>query len=126
MNIGLALFLSVAALALFSFLAITTYAESRAKERTAFHRNETLRKLAEQSGEGGDKVLEVIREEERIANRKRIEGLKLGGLITTLVGVGIGVFLYTMAEEAAAVAVIPLLVGVGLLGYVVLLAPKGD
>jgi len=125
-DIGLALFLSVGALALFTFLAITTFSESRAKERSEFHRNETLRKVAEQSGDGADKVLEVIREEERIALRKRIEGLKLGGLITTVVGVGVGFFLYTVAPDAAAVGAIPLLVGLALLGYVILLAPKPE
>jgi len=125
-DIGIALFLSVSALALFTFLSIVTYSESRAKERSEFQRNETLRKVAEQTGDGADKVLEVIREEERIAQRKRIEGMKLGGLITTMVGVGLGILLYSLAAEAIAVAAIPLLVGLSLLGYVVLLAPKPE
>ena len=126
MDIGLALFLSVGALALFTFLGVTTFSESRAKERSDFHRNETLRKVAEQTGQGAEKVLEVIREEERIAQRKRIEGIKLGGLITTMVGVGMGIFLYSVAREAVGVAAIPLLIGLALLAYVVLLARKPE
>lgn len=126
MDTGLALFLAVGALALFTFLSIVVYSATRAQERSEFQRNETLRKVAEQAGQGGDKVLEVIREEERVAHRKRHEGLKLGGLIVTMVGIGMGIFLYTFEREVAAVAAIPLLVGVALLGYVILLAPKPE
>ena len=114
MDLGVALVAAVGALALFTFLSITVFSESRAKERSEFHRNETLRKVAEQTGQGAEKVLEVI------------EGLKLGGLITTMVGIGLGIFLYTMAQEAVAIAAIQLLIGVGLLGYVLLLAPKPE
>ena len=126
MDFGIALVASVGALAVFTFLSILIYTESRAKERSDFHRNETLRKVAEQTGEGAEKVLEVIREEERIAQRKRVEGLKLGGLITTMVGVGLGIFFYTFEAEAVAVAAIPLLIGLALLGYVVFMAPKPE
>lgn len=118
--------ISVGALALFSFLSVLVFSESRAKERSEFHRNETLRKVAEQTGDGADKVLEVIREEARIAQRKRIEGLKLGGLITTAVGVGIGLFFYNLEPEVIAIAAIPLLIGLTLLTYAVLLAPKPE
>lgn len=124
MDVGLALLISVGALALFSFLSILIYSVSRAQERSELHRNETLRKLAEQSGEGAEKVLEVMREEERIAQRRRVEGLKLGGLITTVVGVGLGIFLYAVASEAATLAAIPLLIGLALLAYALLLAPN--
>lgn len=126
MDTGIALFLAVGALSLFTFLSITVYSENRAKERTEFHRAETLRKVAEQTSEGAEKVLEVIREEERIAQRKRLEGLKLGGLIVTMAGLGLGIFFYNVADEALAIAAIPLLVGLALLAYVVLLAPKPE
>ena len=126
MNIGLALVVSVGALALFSFLSVVVYSSTRAQERSEFHRNETLRKVAEQKGEGAEKVLELIREEDRIEQRQSYEGLKLGGLITTMVGVGLGIFLYTLADELVAVAAIPLLIGLSLLGYAILLAPKPE
>lgn len=126
MDIGLALAISVGALALFTFLSILIYSTTRAEERSEFHRNETLRKVAEQTGGGAEKVLELIREEERIAQRKRFEGLKLGGLIVTMIGIGMGIFLYTVAYEAVALAAIPLLIGLALLVYVLLLAPKPE
>jgi hypothetical protein len=81
---------------------------------------------AEKTGQGAEKVLEVIHEEERIAQRKRVEGLKLGGLITTMVGVGLGILFYTVEVEAIAVAAIPLLIGLALLAYAVFLAPKPE
>ena len=126
MNTGLALFLSVGTLALATFMSIVIYSATRTRERMEFHRNETLRKVAEQTGEGAQKVLEVIREEERIAERKRIAGLKLGGLITTVAGIGIGIFFYNIAYEMVAVSAIPLLVGLAMMVYGFLLAPKPE
>jgi len=124
MDIGIALIASVGALALFTFLAVASYADARTKERLSYYRNETFKKLAEQSGDGADRVLEMIREEEQIDQRRRLEGLKLGGLITTMVGIGTMVFLGVLAAEIALAGLIPLLIGLSLLAYVFLLAPK--
>lgn len=126
MNTGAMLVLAVSALSAFTFLSIVIYSTTRAQERSEFQRNETLRKVAEQTGEGAEKVLELIREEERIAQRKRHEGLKLGGLITTVVGIGIGIFFYNIAYDMVAVAAIPLLVGLSLLIYALFMAPKPE
>ena len=124
MDIGIALIASVGALALFTFLAVASYADARTKERLSYYRNETFKKLAEQSGDGADRVLEMIREEEQIDQRRRLEGLKLGGLITTMVGIGTMIFLGVLATEVALAGLIPLLIGLSLLAYVFLLAPK--
>ena len=87
--------------------------------------------LSEHSDRGHGASAMLLRAEtphplERGAERKRVEGLKLGGLITTMVGIGLGIFLYTVANEAVAVAAIPLLIGLALLAYVVFLAPKPE
>jgi uncharacterized membrane protein (GlpM family) len=68
----------------------------------------------------------MLREQEKFAARRRIEGLKLGGLITTAVGVGVMVLLsgLRVAEPVYLTGVIPLLVGLALLVYAFLLAPK--
>jgi len=52
--------------------------------------------------------------------------MKLGGLITTAVGVAMMIFLRQMEhhEPAYLVGLIPLLVGAAMLGYVFFLAPK--
>ena len=116
----------VGSIALFSFLTVNGWADARRKEREAYYRGETLKKIAESSGEAAKSALEMLREQEIFAARRRIEGLKLGGLITTAVGVGVMVLLsgLRVAEPVYLTGVIPLLVGLALLVYAFLLAPK--
>lgn len=120
------LFLAVAAVALFSFLAVATWSDARRKEREAYYKSETLKKVAEAQGAGGGSALEFLREEEKIAARRRLEGLKLGGLITLAVGIALMVFLRGIEhkEPVYLVGLIPMLIGVALLTYSYLLAPK--
>ena len=125
------MFLSIASVALFSFVAIAVWVESRRKEREAYYKSETLKKIAE-SGAGGSAALELLREQEKISERRRREGLRLGGLITGVVGIALMIFLRAMAldphtgveAEVYLVGLIPLLIGVVLLLYSYLLAPK--
>jgi hypothetical protein len=116
----------VGSIALFSFLAVNGWADARRKEREAYYRGETLKKIAESSGEAAKSALEMLREQEKFATRRRIEGLKLGGLITTAVGIGVMVLLsgLRVAEPIYLAGVIPVLIGLALLVYVFLLAPK--
>lgn len=117
----------VGAICLFTFLAVSSWAEERRKEREAFYRSEVLKKLLDSPGTNTQQVLDMIREEEQSALRRRQEGLKLGGLITTAVGFGIVVFLAGAVhtdEPVWMVGLIPLLVGVVLLVYAFFLAPK--
>lgn len=110
------LFLSVGAVALFSFIAVASWAEERRKEREAYYRSEVLKKVAET--QGGAAVVDLFREERARELTKRREGLKLGGLINIAVGVGLMVFLGSMETGAVAMAgLIPLLIGVVLAGY---------
>ncbi len=113
-------------IALFSFLAVASWSDNRRKEREAYYRSETLRKIAEMQGTGAGTALEVLREEDRIGRRRRQEGQRLGGLITTAVGIGMMVFIRAIEtkESAYLVGLIPLLVGLALLTYSYLLAPK--
>jgi hypothetical protein len=122
------LFLSVSALALFSFVAVATWADSRRKEREAYYRSETIKKIAETQGAGGNAALEYLREENRMAMRRVREGLKLGGLITAAAGIGVMVFLGAILDKGNKgvlfLGIIPLLVGVALMAYGYLMAPK--
>jgi uncharacterized membrane protein (GlpM family) len=56
----------------------------------------------------------------------RVQGLQLGGLVTTAVGLGVMVLLRGLVrdEPVYLAGLIPLLVGVALLVYVFALAPK--
>ena len=119
----------VGSIALFSFLGVASWSDARRKEREAYYRNETLKKIAESSGEGAKGALELIREQEKSAARRRLEGMKLGGLITAGVGLGMMVFLHSVAHDpddrgAYLVGLIPLLIGAALLIYPFFLAPK--
>jgi len=116
----------IGSIALFSFLGVATWSDARRKEREAYYRTEALKKIAESSSEGAKSAVEYLQEQERSARRRRMEGMKLGGLITAAVGIGMMVFLRGVDhdEPAYLMGLIPLLIGVALLVYVFLLAPK--
>jgi hypothetical protein len=118
---------AVGMVTVFSFIAVLSWVEGRRREREAFYRNDLLKQLAQQSGPAADRVTELLRDEERIAQDKAREGYKLGGVITTAVGIGLMVFLrmlVTEEEPVYLVGLIPLLVGVAMLFYVYALAPR--
>src|ERR1700733_7575716 len=116
----------VGSIALFSFLAVAAWADSRRKEREAYYRSETLKKIAESPAEGAKIAMQLMQEREKPAVKRSVEGVKLGGLITGAVGIGLMVFLHAVDHDDAAymIGLIPLLIGVALLVYAFLLAPK--
>jgi Flp pilus assembly protein TadB len=100
-------------------------AQQYRREREAYYRSETLKKVAEMEGTGASTVLEFLREEERNEDRRRREGVKLGGLLTATVGVGLLVVLHAMVPGPVyIVGLIPALIGVALLVYAYVLAPR--
>lgn len=124
-EIGLWIFLSVGAVALFGvFIPLVSWMESRRKEREAYYRSETLRRVAEASGEGAKATLELLWEENRQKQMQTREGLKIGGLINIGVGIGLIPFLKLLLPGQAVFlcGLIPLMVGVAMLIYVYVLA----
>lgn len=115
----------VGSIALFSFLSVAVWAEARRKEREAYYKSEMLKKIAESSGEGASGAIGLLREQEKNAARHRLEGMKLGGLITTVVGIGVMALLHGLVhdEPVYLAGLIPLLVGLALLLYSFALAP---
>jgi len=116
----------VGSIALFSFLAVASWSDARRKERETYYRSETLKKIAESSGEGAKGALELMREQEKNTAKHRLEGMKLGGLITAAVGAGVMVLLRGLEhdEPVYLAGLIPLLIGAAMLIYVFALAPK--
>ena len=126
---GLWMFLSIGAVALFVvFIPLTSWIESQRKEREAFYKAETMRRLTESSGEGAKAAIELLREQDRMERRKKSEGMKIGGLINIAVGVGLMVFLRALVgnEPVYLCGLIPGLIGVALLTYALLLSPKTE
>jgi len=121
---GLWVFLSVGAVALFGvFLPITTWLDSRRKEREAFYKAETLRRVSESAGDGGKASIEFLREQNRLVQLKTIEGMKIGGLTMTAIGAGTVVLVWVLAGPKPSVCgLIPLLMGLAMLAYVYFLA----
>ena len=123
-------FLSLALLlvSLFAFLSVMVWSRERRREREAYYRSETLRRTAEAPGTTGGAMLEVLREEERIATRQRRESQKVSGLVTIAAGVGLAVFLKIVdrndPDPAYVVGVIPVLVGTAFLLYAYVLGPR--
>ncbi|MGA2170706.1 MAG: DUF6249 domain-containing protein [Terracidiphilus sp.] len=123
-GMGLWMFLSVGAVALFVvFIPTVHFIDSRRKEREAFYKSETIRRVAEASGDGAKATVELLREQNRIGLIKTREGLKIGGVINLGVGIGLVIFLRALVgSDVALCGLIPGLIGVGMLVYVYVLA----
>lgn len=130
MNPGtLALFIPiVSVICVFTFISIASWADARRKEREAYYKSETLKKIAESQGPGATSALELMREEERIAVRRQRQGQRMGGLVAIAVGIALMPFLWFVLDSGdkpvALVGLFPMLIGVALLFYSYVLAPK--
>lgn len=115
------IFLSIGAIALFSFLSVMAWVDCRRREREAYYLSEVLKKIADSP----EAIKTELREHEGRERRRMLELLKVSGIITALVGIGVGVFLgFLTGMPVAGAGVIPFLVGVALLLYVYVLAPE--
>lgn len=125
-SMGLWAFLSIGAISIFgTFIPAVTWIDSRRKEREAFYRAETLRRIAESTSEGAKAAVELLREESRRNQLKTREGLKIGGVITLGVGVAMTIMMWTVSKTdpgAPLVGLIPGFVGLAMLVYVFFLA----
>lgn len=124
-NSGLWIFLAVGAIALFGiFLPAVTWMDHRQKEREAFYKAETFRRIAEAPGEGGKTAVELLQAQERIKTIKTREGLKIAGIINIGVGLGVTIFLRALIHSGPVYlcGLIPAFIGAAMLVYVYILA----
>lgn len=123
-GIGLWLFLSVASVAMFVvFIPVITWIGSRQKEREAFYKADTIRRIAEASSDGAKATIDLLREENRMTLIKIREGLKISGVICLGTGIGLIAFLTRLVgSEVALCGLIPGIIGMAMLVYVYVLA----
>jgi hypothetical protein len=126
-SMGLWLFLSIGAVCLFVvFIPLVTWMDTRRKEREAFYKADTFRRVAEASGDGARAAIEMMREEERLKRIKTLEGLKIGGIINLAVGIGLIIFLRALLGAGHGspflCGLIPGFIGIGMLIYAFFLA----
>jgi hypothetical protein len=108
---------------LFTFITIATWLGNRLRERQAFYKSETLRRITEAGGEGSKAAMELLREEGRLKLFQGRENLKIGGVVNLGVGIGLMILLRALVSWSVAMCgLIPILIGVGLLVYVYALA----
>jgi hypothetical protein len=103
----------------FSFLSIAVWVVSQRKEREAFYKSETLRRIAESSGDGAKQAMDLLREQSRLSRINKRETTKVGGLVLVALGLGMVIFMIPMRATDPSV---PVLVGLvpGLMGVAVL------
>ena len=125
----------VGSIAVFGYLAVHEWTESRRKEREAFYRSETLRRYSDSNQP--DMLARFLAEEKAARHEMRVqqrESLRLGGLVAMVAGIGLGVMLAGIAPRYSfylfdlvpfsLFGLVPFLVGLALLVYVYLLAPR--
>jgi Flp pilus assembly pilin Flp len=116
----------VAIVSVFTFITVNGWIKSRQKEREAFYKAETLRRITESSGEGAKAAIELMKAQNRQELLKKREGMKIGGLICIAVGVGSIFFMRQMMGSDPGVpylaGLVPGLIGVAMLAYVLFLA----
>ena len=115
---------AIAIICVFTFISIDTWSKNRLKEREEYYKNETYQKMLDGSPESAETVRQMIREEkmreEQRSRASQKQGLLMGGVITTVVGLGLGIFLFYVSpkgEPVFLVGVIPLLVGLVLTAF---------
>jgi hypothetical protein len=111
-----------------TFVTVAHWLDTQRKEREAYYKAETLRRITEASGEGAKAALELMHEDERIKRTKQREGMKIAGISNIGVGAGLLIFLHALmpGNGIYLCGTIPGLIGVGFLVYVFFLASPVD
>lgn len=120
-------FMAISAIAFFGSGAVSSWSEQRRKEREAFYRSETLRKFLESNQPDMlDRFLAAERAERLELKNQRREGLRLGGLVAIMAGLGVAIMLAGLEPKSRVFlcGFVPMLVGMGILIYVRFMAPR--
>ncbi len=94
----------VIAISIFTFITFAVWFGTRRKEREAFYKAETLRRITQASGEGAKAAIDLLREEERLMRIKARESIKIGGVINLGLGVGLVICFWSLVGPKVASA----------------------
>jgi hypothetical protein len=91
------LFPLVIIVVVFAFTGVVHWVDSQRKEREAYYRADTLKRMSESPGDGARAAFELLREQDRLKRINAREGMKIGGLVTVAVGAALCIFLRFVA-----------------------------
>jgi len=112
-------------IALFTFLAVATWAEQRRKERESYYRYEFRKHLVEAGKMDASDVRDLMRYEQETMLYKARQSSLLGGFVLLGVGAGILLGLQWIPDGVWMVGYIPLSIGVAMMIYALFVAPRG-
>jgi len=115
---GTVLIWIVSMASMFTFLSVFWWALQRRREREAYYRYELARHLIERA-QGTDQAqfLAWLKEQDRLEDRRRRQGLLLGALVLIATGLGVIVGMEDLAREESIMGYIPLFIGLAMLLY---------
>lgn len=106
----------------FAFLSIYFWALQKRREREAYYRYELARQLIERMEQpDASRFLDWLKEEERIEDRRRRQGVLLGGLVLLSTGIGLLTMLGDEPSEWAGFGWIPLAIGLAMFVYLAII-----
>jgi hypothetical protein len=94
-----------------------------------YYRSQTLQKIADAPGLGGEAALRFLQEEQRLSARRSRDGLRIGGVICVSVGIALGIFLHAVLPLTPPVylaGLIPAVVGAILFGASFVIGSRPD
>jgi len=112
-------------IALFSFLAVATWAEQRRKERESYYRYEFRKNLVDAGKMDANDVRDLIHYEQQTQMYKSRQSSIVGGFVLLGVGAGMLLGLRWIPEDGLwMVGYIPLFIGIALTVYALFVAPR--
>ena len=115
---------AIAVLAGGALIGIAIWAGLRRRERELHYKHELLKRFVDK-GADREEVASLMREQSNNAWASKREGIKIGGIVNLLAGLGTMYGLTFIEDEAIwRVGAIPALVGLGLLIYATWMAPR--
>jgi len=115
----------VGSVALFTFLAVASWAEQRRKERESYYRYEFRKQLVDAGKMDASDVRDLMQYEQETTLYRARQSTMAGGFVLLGVGGGLLLGLRWVGEGVWMVGYIPFFIGVALTFYAVFVAPRG-